>query len=550
MGEGLVVASNRGPVSWSRADDGTFTASRGFGGLVTALGGALQAEPGAWVSVALSEDDRAVAAEHAGRRFAAETDGATFQLRLLDAAERYEAYYNTVANRLLWFTVHQLWGEPYEPAGVGWPPAWDDYVAVNAQVAEAVAAEDGAEVYLQDYHLAAAGTAVRAAQPDVALLHYLHTPWVDPQYLRRLPDRVADTVLRGLLAADVVAFSSPVWCDAFRRCAAVLPGARIDGDDVVLDGRRTRVAAFVLGVDEDDLATSAASDAVARAGAELDARRDGRRLVLRVDRTDLSKNILRGLQAYELLLERHPEHRDSVWHYAHLNPSRQGVAEYREYLEACLAVGDRIRERFGERVLDVFVGDDYPRAVAALQRSDVLIANPVTDGTNLVAKEGPVLNTNDGVLLLSPTAGAADVLGDAALLVNPYDVEAQARGAARSAAHGRRRAGRPGPAPRRGARAKAVRRRGSTPSAGRCAPRSAAADPPYPGAGSGERGQRSTAAARSRSHAASAGVPSRTTSAAARTSEAVSSPAATATAVPPSSRAAANAGRSPRSSPA
>lgn len=431
MSEGLVVASNRGPVSW-KATEGGLVAQRGFGGLVTALGGALQSEPGTWVSVALSDTDRTVAAEHDGTPFEVDADGSRLRLRLLDVGSGFDPYYNEVANRLLWFTLHGLWSAPYEPGGVGWPADWDDgYVPVNAQVAAAAAdaAEeyDGrGEVLLQDYHLCTAGGHIRERLPGVRLLHYMHTPWVGPDDLRRLPDRISDAVLRGLLAADVIGFSSPVWAAAFRRCAGELLGAAVDGDAVVLDGRRTVVADFVLGVDEADLASSAASEAVTAAGADLDAEIAGRQLLLRVDRSDLSKNVLRGLRAYELLLERFPEHRGDVWHYAHLNPSRQGVDEYRAYLRACQEVAGRIRERFGEASITLFVGDDYPRAVAALQRFDVLLANPVMDGTNLVAKEGPVLNTRDGAVVLSRTAGAAAVLGDGALLVNPYDVESQA----------------------------------------------------------------------------------------------------------------------------
>ncbi|HVL99029.1 MAG TPA: trehalose-6-phosphate synthase [Egibacteraceae bacterium] len=431
MTEGLVVASNRGPVSWQATDDG-FVAKRGFGGLVTALGGAMQTEPGTWVSVALSDTDREVAAAHRGEPFEVDADGSRFHLRLLDVGDHFEAYYNEVANRLLWFTLHGLWSAPYEPNGVGWPDDWDDgYMPVNARVAEAAA--DAAERYdgcgellLQDYHLCTAGRFVRDRLPHVQLLHYMHTPWVGPNYLRRLPDRICDGVMRGMLAADVVAFSSPLWTAAFRRCAAELLGAAVDGDAVILDGQRTVVADFVLGVDEADLSSSAASHEVAAAGADLDAELDGRRMLLRVDRTDLSKNVLRGLRAYELLLARHPEHRGRVWHYAHLNPSRQDVDEYRDYLFACREVAGRITERFGDDALTVFVGDDYPRAVAALQRYDVLLANPVIDGTNLVAKEGPVLNEREGVLVLSRNAGATSVLADGALLVNPYDVEGQA----------------------------------------------------------------------------------------------------------------------------
>lgn len=425
--DSLLVASNRGPVSWRRTDDGV-VARRGFGGLVTALGGALQHEPGRWVSVAISDADREVAARESGD-FTAEADGHTYDLRLLDAGSRFGAYYNEVSNRLLWFTAHGLWNPPYEPASLGWSSDWHDgYLPVNEAVAAAVAEVIGArpEIHLHDYHLTAVAPILRQARPEVPILHYIHTPWPRPRELRLLPDSVAQGVMQGLLAADMVAFSAPEWASAFRRCAAELKGARLDGETVDHDEGRTLVTDFVLGVDEEDLAGSAASPETARAGAALEREVGDRQLLLRVDRSDLSKNILRGLMAYELLLERHPEHRGRVWHYAHINPSRQGVEAYRDYLEACRGAANRVRERFGEDSLELFVGDDYPKAVAALQRYDVLLANPVRDGTNLVAKEGPVLNQRDGAVVLSREAGAATVMGDASLLVNPFDVEEQA----------------------------------------------------------------------------------------------------------------------------
>ncbi|HUH06316.1 MAG TPA: trehalose-6-phosphate synthase [Egibacteraceae bacterium] len=425
----LVVASNRGPVSWQRRD-GQLRPKRGFGGLVTALGGVLQREPGTWVSVALDHADREVAAEHGATAFEEDADGGRYRLRLLDVGDRYEPYYNEVANRLLWFTLHELWAAPFEPPGTGWRGPWEDgYLPVNAEVGRAVAAEadaDRSEVLLQDYHLCTAGESVREALPEAAILHYLHTPWVEPSYLARLPDEMTARILRGLLAADVVAFSSPQWTRAFRRCAIEHVGAAADGDALLFEGRRVAVDWFALGVDEGSLAESAASGETVAAGDDLDAEIDGRLLLLRVDRTDLSKNILRGLLAYEVLLEQHPQLRGRVWHYGHLNPSRQGVAEYQTYLEACEEAAARIKERFGESTCTLFVGDDYPRAVAALQRYDVLLTNPVMDGTNLVAKEGPVLNRRDGALVLSPRAGAADLMGEGALVINPYDVEAQA----------------------------------------------------------------------------------------------------------------------------
>ncbi len=427
--DSLLVASNRGPVSWRLDPHDVPIPRRGFGGLVTALGGALQDEPGTWVSVAMSDVDREVAAQHPASPFAVEADGHSYRVRVLDPGDRFEAYYNEVSNRLLWFTMHGLWNPAYEPTARGWPLSWEGgYKQVNADIAAAIAEAAGErpEVHLHDYHLAGVAGSLRERLPDTPILHYLHTPWPRPRELGLLPDTIAQGVMEGLLAADVIGLSAPEWASAFRRCAVELCGASVDGEAVLHKGRRTVVSDFVLGVDELDLSSSSMASPTLEAGRDLDTRIANRQLLLRVDRTDLSKNILRGLLAYELLLERHPEHRGKVWHYAHLNPSRQGVEEYRAYLSACHEVADRIRSRFGEDSLEIFVGDDYPRAVAALQRYDVLLVNPVRDGTNLVAKEGPVLNERDGVLVLSRETGAATVLRGGAVVINPFDIEEQA----------------------------------------------------------------------------------------------------------------------------
>ncbi len=425
----LLAASNRGPVAWTREDD-ELVPHAGDGGLVVALADALHATPGEWISVALSDDDAAVSAQHAGGPFAAEVRGGPLTLRLVDAGKAFQRYYEQVANRLLWFTLHELWAEPYEPTGTGWREAWDDYLEVNRLIAEAVvdaaANHDDVEVHLQDYHLLAAAPLIREALPHVRLLHYLHTPWPGPLALRRLPDRVVTTILDALLACDLVAVSSPRWAEGLRRCACDLGGARRDGDGVRRVGRRTAVEAFTLGVDGPTLRALGDGEDVAREREDLAAWCGGRRLVVRADRSDLSKNVLRGLHAYAELLEREPERRDDTVHLALLNPSRQDVPDYADYLQRCEAEARAICRHFGDEVLRLEVGGNYPRVVAALQLADVVLCNPVIDGTNLVAKEAAVLSRRDAVLVLSPYAGAADVMGDAALLANPYDVEAQA----------------------------------------------------------------------------------------------------------------------------
>ena len=432
----LVIASNRGPVRFAYEGD-ELQSRRGFGGLVTALGAALQDEPGTWVSVALSDTDQRVAASHDGP-FEVDADGSRFRLSMVDVGDRFDPYYNHVANELLWFTLHGLWPAPYAPAR-RWSNDWrEGYLAVNRAIADEVVAVAGdhPEVHLHDYHVAAVAPTVRRARPDAPILGYVHTPWARPWEFARLPDEMARGILEGLLAADVVVLSAPQWASSLRRCAHEVLGATIEGEHVVHEGQRTHVTDLVLGVDGAPLAEAAEADATREAGERIDAARDGRRLIVRVDRTDLSKNILRGLLAYELLLEEHPEHRDRVCHLAVCNPSRQSVPAYRRYVEDCQAVADRIAARFGSSTIDFRVVDDYPAAIAALQRYDVLLANPVRDGTNLVAKEGPVLNRGDGALVLSREAGAVTALGPAALTVNPFDVEDQAAALHRALAMG------------------------------------------------------------------------------------------------------------------
>lgn len=424
----MIVASNRGPVSWTRAADGSWRPRRGAGGLIVALGGALQERPGVWVSVALDDNDRELAAAHDGTSFEAHTDGGDFTLRVVDAGGRYDRYYNEVANRMLWFTLHQLWADPYEPAGLGWSEPFEDYLAVNTQVAETVIAEAAggdAEIHLQDYHLLTAAPTVRRALPDARITLYVHTPWVHPTYFRRLPDPVITAIVEGLSACDLVGISAPEWAENLRACLTDLGAGTADGDRVRTATGNPLVRDFVLGIDQAGLARVAGSDEARRERTKLAAQAGDRRLFARADRTDLSKNILRGMQAFDLMLDAHPDLADQVHFRMLLNTSRQGVSEYQEYLRRCLDEARRIRDKWGEEVLTADVDDNFAAVVALLQSYDVLVTNPVIDGTNLVAKEGPALNERDGVLVLSRTAGAATVMEEA-LLVNPFDVEQQA----------------------------------------------------------------------------------------------------------------------------
>jgi trehalose 6-phosphate synthase len=433
----LIVVSNRGPVSYRRGEDGSRFARRGGGGLVTALGPLVSRHDVIWIASAMTDEDRAVAAEARGGAFD-ETgrDGSRYRLRLVrhDPAD-FDRYYNVLANPTLWFLQHYLWDLVHVP---GLEPdvhaAWASYEAVNAGFAEAIAEEisrDGdAAVWFHDYHLYLAPRLVRRAQPAATLSHFVHIPWPEPDYWTVLPERMRRAVHDGLLANDVVGFHTRRWRDNFLASAEVVLGASVDREEATVEyaGRRTLVTAHPIAVDTAEFDELTTDPAVLEAARDLASRRP-ERVILRVDRTDPSKNIVRGFRAFELYLERHPEARGRVGMLALLDPSRQEIPQYASYLEEITAVAGEVNERFsedGRKPIELEIRDDFARSVAAYTQYDVLLVNAVFDGMNLVAKEAPLVNERDGVLVLSENAGAYEELGEWAVTVNPFDVAGQA----------------------------------------------------------------------------------------------------------------------------
>ena len=423
----LLLASNRGPLSFATGASGELVARRGGGGLVSALSGSSLSDDAVWVCAALSADDRRAAREAVSGRL--DVPGPT-GVRMLDLDPvTFDRAYNAVANSTLWFVSHLLYNTPSVPSfDERSRREWAAYTAYDDAFAAALAEEaaPGAAVLVQDYHLSLTPRQLRERRPDLRIGHFSHTPWAPPEYFSLLPDQVVHDVLTGLLGADAVGFHSPRWADAFGRCCAVLLGARFDGTTVTYEGRMTRVGVHPLGVDGDELRARAAEPDVQARLAGLREIVGDRQLLLRIDRTELSKNIVRGLEAYRELLRTQPQWRGRVVHVAFAYPSRHDLPEYREYTAAVQRVAREVNDEFatdGWLPVHLEVRDDYPRSLAAFLLADVLVVNPLRDGMNLVAKEAPVLAGAGGVgLVLSREAGAADELGEHALTVNPYDV--------------------------------------------------------------------------------------------------------------------------------
>ena len=435
----LIVVSNRGPISYTRDEDGKRIAGRGGGGLVTALRSFVAHHDVTWIASAMTDEDRAVADEAGGAAVdELARDGSPYRMRLVahDPAA-YDWFYNVVANPTLWFLQHYLWALAYQPnIDPGLYHAWrDGYVPVNRSFANAVLSEldvqPEASVFFHDYHLYLAPRFVRDERPDARLAHFVHIPWPEPDLWRVLPEPIRHAIHDGLLANDVVGFHAHRWRRNFLRSSRDLLDVDCDFEASICSHRdgRTFVAARPISVDPAEFEHVAESEEVRRFEAELESHRP-EVLVLRVDRTDPSKNVVRGFRAFEVLLDTHPELRGRVGMLALLDPSRQDIPEYAEYLgalqRAARAVNDRFQQE-GWAPIDLRIEDNFPLSVAAYKQYDVLLVNAIYDGLNLVAKEAPLVNKRDGVLILSENAGAHEELGAWALSVNPFDVEAQAK---------------------------------------------------------------------------------------------------------------------------
>jgi trehalose 6-phosphate synthase len=434
----LIVVSNRAPVAFARDGEGNRVARRGGGGLVTALRSLVSHHDVTWIASAMSDEDRAVAEEASDEALEESArDGSPYRLRLVaHDPQAYDAYYNVVANPILWFAQHYLWGLASAPdVDEGLHHAWNDgYRVVNRAFAEVVLAElerePEAAVFFHDYHLYLAPAFVRERAPDATLAHFVHIPWPQPDYWRVFPEPIRRAVHEGVLANDVVSFHTTRWTRNFLRSCEDIVGARADfaRGEARFGGRRVAVRARPISVDADEFEALAGSEDVLALEEKIAARRPDV-LILRVDRTDPSKNVIRGLRAFARYLERHPEMHERVSMLALLDPSRQDIPEYSEYMGAIQRAARVINDRFRRNAwapLELVIEDNFPQAVAAYKQFDVLLVNAIFDGMNLVAKEAPLVNTRDGVVVLSENAGAHEELAPWVLTVNPFDIAGQA----------------------------------------------------------------------------------------------------------------------------
>jgi trehalose 6-phosphate synthase len=431
----LIIASNRGPVTFHKNENDELDSQRGSGGLVTALTGVVLHTDARWIACAQTEEDKAW-----GEGLAPfGEDGEDVWVQFLTPTEsEYEGYYQVIANPLLWFLQHSMWDIFRAPTidRVVWHHWENGYVAVNKLFAEAigrqiVSARWPALVMLQDYHLYLVPSFIRykiRPKAKYTLVHFIHIPWPGAEDWGFLPSKMRRAILEGLCAVDLLGFQTREdGLNFIRTCESHLPGAHVNfrRGRIWFRNHATYIRDFPISIDVDALKQLAETSEVSDYRNQLLERHGDQQIILRIDRIEPSKNIVRGFQAFDEMLDLHPEHRGKVKFLALLVPSRMEVDEYGNYLDELMGVAGRINAKYGENEWEpirILVGENYSRAVAGLQIYNVLLVNSIADGMNLVAKEGPIVNRCDGVLVLSERTGAYQQLETGALVISPLDV--------------------------------------------------------------------------------------------------------------------------------
>lgn len=431
----LIIASNRGPITFNADENGELTYQHGAGGLVTALTGVTQQAEARWIACAQTEEDRIW-----GEGLAPSDEmGEKLWVQFITPTDlAYEGYYNVISNPLLWFLQHSMWDIFREPTidRTVWRH-WDEgYVAVNMLFAEAISKQiasvpQRALVMLQDYHLYLAPGFIRykfRPKKKYTLAHFIHIPWPGADDWGLLPSKMRGAILEGLCALDLLGFQTKEdGMNFLRTCESYLPRAHVNFKHgrVWFRNHATHVRDFPISIDVDGLKQLARTPEVDEYYNQLTERHGDQKIILRVDRIEPSKNIVRGFQAFDEMLELHPEHMGKVRFLALLVPSRLEVEKYGSYLDEVMGVAGRINAKYGYPDWEptrILVGENHSRAVAGLQIYDVLLVNSIADGMNLVSKEGPIVNQRDGVLVLSNCTGAFQQLASGVLVISPLDV--------------------------------------------------------------------------------------------------------------------------------
>jgi trehalose 6-phosphate synthase len=439
--DGILVCSHRGPYSY-QVTDGEIRKKTGSGGVATALASLLRGNAKAtWLACALSDADRAVA-----RDPDADSDSDVRALLLDIPPATHSRFYDDACNTCLGFLLHGLVDQAHTPTfDTRFYRGWQAYQEVSHAYAAKIAQQPPDwPVLVEDYHLMLIADELRAitgrAGRSGPLAYFHHTAWCGPELFGLLPQQVRRDILGKLLSFDTIGFHSRQWAEAFLACCdAFLPGAGCSPGRVRWQGREVPIVIAPAQVDPPHLRQVLAADATQRWQRRFERAAGDRRVLVRVDRIDLWKNIIRGFLSFEQLI--FEEGVTGVTFLAVLARSRVHLPVYRRYMAACLGTARRINRRLAAAQADARIQvsvaqdhSDHSRALAALSIGDAALVNPTSDGLNLVAKESVIASDARSRLVLSTRAGVFEEIGEWAIGINPFDVTETATAVAKALA--------------------------------------------------------------------------------------------------------------------
>lgn len=428
--DALTIVSNRLPIVMHREESG-WEIEPGSGGLVQAMTPILERLGGRWVGWpgVASEDGKGWYPE-----LVKSSEESHFDLEpVILCNEEIERFYAGFANSIIWPLFHGF------PDRCDFDPEfYRAYLEVNQKFARTIMDCAGREdfLWIHDYHLIDTGRLLREEGQKGKLAFFLHIPFPSMENFSKLPWR--KDILEALLAYDLIGFQTKRDLHNFLQCIEGLDGrlqVEAHGEEVVWltrKGRSIRAGFFPIGMHFEEFDRRARTARVAERTLELQEEIGPYKILLGVDRLDYTKGLLRRLEAYECALEEHPDLLEEIVFFQLVVPSRESVPEYQLLKQEFDRIVGRINGRFSTaswQPIRYLYNTVEPEELAALYRAAaVAVVTPLRDGMNLVAKEYCACQVHEsGVLILSEFAGAAAQLGSAALLVNPYDLEATAK---------------------------------------------------------------------------------------------------------------------------
>ena len=432
----LIVATNRGPVEYQKDSNGILGAKRASSGITTALNPLANTGNITWISSAMGEGDRLISNQGKNSRMKSPLQNHKIDLRFIVTPRRvYHKYYNVICNPLLWFLQHYMWNPLYNPnVDSNIHDAWTNgYVEVNKSFAKTVIDEAKSEleppiVISHDYHLYLLPKYIRQELPKSIVQHFIHLPWPTSRYWQMVPKYIIQDILDSLCHSNLLGFQTPQDKQSFLETVNhYLPDAEIDWNSstVRYKGFTSEAKIYPMTINVSEIERIATSPRALEYEDQFRSTTRETSLIVRVDRAEPNRNIVRGFKAYELLLAQHQELRGKISFLAFLVLSRTHIRQYQRYMDEINEITAKINDSYGTdtwKPIQIFLENNYSQAIAGLKLYDVLLINTIIEGMNLVAKEGPIVNSRDGVLVLSESCGAYHQLKDHVLAVSPTDI--------------------------------------------------------------------------------------------------------------------------------